>query len=274
MPYSKSVAVRCKLEDVKLISESIQWPTGGQCDDWYFMSLTRRSTEGILEVVSEQTKHTGISFFLCFEVIRIGQFVPEYATIAINLSLLQHYNLGTCRGPDKIGSRASPRASSSTWLAQDVHTPGQRWQECVCLHLQGCREVTRLVGEVEDLTKMTGSMNMMVTGQRLEEKGGETGDSVAALEEAEKEKCEGGMPPDNISTGEIRTEKETAGTIWTEERDSVLEIEVELGTKRRKSVGRRLTGRRYAQERRTLQRKNTRRTRRAQRENISSKGVL
>ena len=89
MPYSQSVEVRCKLEDVKLISGSIQWPTGGQCDDWHFMPLTRRSTEGILDVVSEQTKHTGISF-LCFDVILICQFVPEYAMLAINLSLLQH----------------------------------------------------------------------------------------------------------------------------------------------------------------------------------------
>ena len=37
------------------------------------------------------------------------------------------------------------------------------------------------------------------------------------------------MPPD-ISTGEFRTKKETAGTIWTEEMDSGLEIEVEQGT--------------------------------------------
>ena len=78
MPYSQSVAVRCKLEDVKLISGSIQWATGGQCGDWHFMPLTRRSTEGILDVVSEQTSH----------------------------------------GPDKIGSRAGPgpRAASCTWL--------------------------------------------------------------------------------------------------------------------------------------------------------------
>ena len=41
---------------------------------------------------SEQTKHTGISC-LCFEVILICQFVPEYATLAINLSLLQHSHL-------------------------------------------------------------------------------------------------------------------------------------------------------------------------------------
>ena len=28
--------------------------------------------------------------FLCFDAILICQFVPEYATLAINLSLLQH----------------------------------------------------------------------------------------------------------------------------------------------------------------------------------------
>ena len=33
-----------------------------------------------------------------------------------------------------------------------------------------------------------------------------------------------------ISIGEIRIEKETGGTIWTKERDSGLEIEVEQGT--------------------------------------------
>ena len=61
----------------------------------------------------------------------------------------------------------------------------------------------------------------------MEEKGGETGDRVAGLEEAEKEKCEGKIPPD---TWEIRTERETAGTIWTEEMNSGLEIEVDQGT--------------------------------------------
>ena len=54
----------------------------------------------------------------------------------------------------------------------------------------------------------------------MEEKGGETGDRVARMEEAEKEKCEREIPPD-ILTGEIRTEKETAGTIWTGERTVV-----------------------------------------------------
>ena len=52
---------------------------------------------------------------------------------------------------------------------------------------------------------------------------------MTGLEEDEKKNCEGEMPAD-ISTGEIRTEKETAGTIWTEEMDSGLEIEVEQGT--------------------------------------------
>ena len=104
-----------------------------------------------------------------------------------------------------------------------------------------------------------GSLKMMVTRQGVEGKGGDTGDRVAGLEEAEKEKCEGEMPP-TILTGEIRTEKETAGTAWTEERDSDLEIEVEQGTEGRTSVGILLTGRRYAQERRSLQYNNTRRT--------------
>ena len=33
-----------------------------------------------------------------------------------------HYNLGTSRGPDKIGSRAGPgpRAVSCTWLVLDI----------------------------------------------------------------------------------------------------------------------------------------------------------
>ena len=57
------------------------------------MSFRRRSTsEGILDVVSEQTKHTGIPF-LCYEEILLCPFVLEYATLAINRSLLQHSHL-------------------------------------------------------------------------------------------------------------------------------------------------------------------------------------
>ena len=73
---------------------------------------------------------------------------------------------------------------------------------------RGCREVARLDGEVEDFRKMIEIMKMMIMGQGVEEKGGETEDRVTGLEEDEKEKCEGEMPPD-LSTGEIRTEKET-----------------------------------------------------------------
>ena len=88
MPYSQSVGVRCKLEYVKLISGSIHWLTRSQCDVWHFVSFTRQSTsEWILDVVSEQTKHAGIPF-LCYEEILIYPFVLEYATLAINLSLL------------------------------------------------------------------------------------------------------------------------------------------------------------------------------------------
>ena len=48
-PYSPSVRVRCKMEDVKLISGSIRWLIRSQCDVWHFVSFARRSTsEGIL----------------------------------------------------------------------------------------------------------------------------------------------------------------------------------------------------------------------------------
>ena len=59
---------------------------------------------------------------------------------------------------------------------------------------RGCREGARLAGEVEYLRKIMDSMKMMVTGQGVEEKGGEIGDRVAGLEEDEKEKCEEEMP--------------------------------------------------------------------------------
>ena len=51
-----------------------------------------------------------------------------------------------------------------------------------------CREVERLVGEVEDLRHMMESMKRLVRGLGLEEKGEETGDRMAELGEAEK--CE------------------------------------------------------------------------------------
>ena len=46
-------------------------------------------------------------------------------------------------------------------------------------------------------------------------------DRVEGLEEAEKEKCEGVMAPDNSSTDENRNGKETAGRLSTEERDMI-----------------------------------------------------
>ena len=95
-----------------------------------------------------------------------------------------------------------------------------------------CREVTRLVGEVEDLRQMMESMKRIVKGLGLEEKGEETGDRVAELGEAE-EKCKGAMTPDNNSTEGNRKGKETAGRISSEEsedRDTVIESEVEYGT--------------------------------------------
>ena len=94
---------------------------------------------------------------------------------------------------------------------------------------KGCRDVTRLVGEVEDLRQMMKSMKRIVTGLGLEEKGEETGDRMAELEEAEK-KCEAAMTPYNNSTEGNRKGKKTAGSISTEDRDTVIESEVEHET--------------------------------------------
>ena len=52
---------------------------------------------------------------------------------------------------------------------------------------------------------------------------------MAELIEAE-EKCEGAMTPDNNSIEGNRKGKETAGRISSEDRDTVVEIEVEHGT--------------------------------------------
>ena len=69
---------------------------------------------------------------------------------------------------------------------------------------KGCREVTRLVGEVEDLRQMMESMKRIVTGRGLEEKGEETGDRMAELGEAEK--CEEVITPDNSTEEPERTD--------------------------------------------------------------------
>ena len=93
---------------------------------------------------------------------------------------------------------------------------------------KGCREVTRIVVEVEDIRQMMESMKRIVTGLGLEEKGEETRDRVAELEEAEK-KCEGAMTPDNSTEGN-RKGKKTAGSISSDDKDNVIESEVEHGT--------------------------------------------
>ena len=60
---------------------------------WHFMSFARRSmSERILDDISEQTKPTRIPL-VWYEEILICLFVQEYATLAINISLLQHSHL-------------------------------------------------------------------------------------------------------------------------------------------------------------------------------------
>ena len=49
-------------------------------------------SERILDDISVQTKLTRIPF-VCYEEILMCLFVLEYATLAINLSLLQHSHL-------------------------------------------------------------------------------------------------------------------------------------------------------------------------------------
>ena len=51
---------------------------------------------------------------------------------------------------------------------------------------KGCREVARFVGEVATLRYIMKIMKRIVTGQGVEEKGGESGDREAGLEESEK----------------------------------------------------------------------------------------
>ena len=96
---------------------------------------------------------------------------------------------------------------------------------------KGCREVARLVGEVEDIRQVLENMKRMITGQGLEEESGETGDQVAGWEETEeKEKCERVMTPGNILTEESRKGKETAERRSSEDRGTDIEMEGEHGT--------------------------------------------
>ena len=70
---------------------------------------------------------------------------------------------------------------------------------------------------------MMESMKRIVTGLGLEETGEETGDRMAELGEAEK--CEEVIKPENSTEGN-RKGKETAGSISSEDRDTVIESEV------------------------------------------------
>ena len=90
---------------------------------------------------------------------------------------------------------------------------------------KGCTEVTSLVGEVGYLRQIMESMKRMMTRQGLEEERGETEIQVARLDETEeKKKCERVMTPDNSSTEESRSGKETAERSSSEDRGTVIEI--------------------------------------------------
>ena len=96
---------------------------------------------------------------------------------------------------------------------------------------KGCREVSRLVGEVEDIRHVLETMKRVMTGQGLEEESGGTGDQVAGREETEeKEKCERVVTPGNILTKESRKGKETAERSSSEYRGTDIEMEGEHGT--------------------------------------------
>ena len=114
-------------------------------------------------------------------------------------------------------------ASCSSWVQFDSSGCTNSW---AC---DGCRAVASLIEGVEDLTQMMESMKRIVTGQGLEENREETGDRVAELGEAD-EKCEEAMTPDNNSTEENRKGNGTAGRNFSENSDTVIEIEIDNGT--------------------------------------------
>ena len=104
----------------------------------------------------------------------------------------------------------------SCWIQFDTSECTIPWAEMkgsIVFKCKGCTEVARLVGEVEYLRKMMGSLKRMVTGQGLEETSGETGGREAMLEEAEEsEKCVGEKTRDNSSTEESEVKKICSGT--------------------------------------------------------------
>ena len=118
-----------------------------------------------------------------------------------------------------IASRHLVCGTCSSWLQFDTLGCTIPWAEMkgsTVFKCKGYTEVARLVGEVEDLRKMVGSLKRMVTGQGLEETSGEIGDREATLKEAEdREKC----------VGETTTERSSS-----EDRDNDIEMEGEHGT--------------------------------------------
>ena len=88
---------------------------------------------------------------------------------------------------------------------------------------KGCRQASRLVGELSDLRQMMDSLKRRITGQGLEEENGETGEET-------EEKREPVMTPGNSLTEESRNGKETAERISPEDRGTDIEMEGEHGT--------------------------------------------
>ena len=79
-----------------------------------------------------------------------------------------------------IASRHLVCESCSCWVQFDTSGCTHSWTEMAggarVFTCRGCREVARLVAEVEYLRKMMERMNMMVMRQGVEETGGETED--------------------------------------------------------------------------------------------------
>ena len=134
-----------------------------------------------------------------------------------------------------IASRHLVCGTCSSWVSFDSSGCTNSWAEmrggtCV-FTCKGCREVSRLVGEVEDIRHVLETTKRMITGQGLKEESGETGNQVAGREETEeKEKCERVMPPGNILTKVSRKGKETAERSSSEDRGTDIEMEGGHGT--------------------------------------------
>ena len=123
-----------------------------------------------------------------------------------------------------IASRHLVCGTCSSWLQFDTLGCTIPWAEMkgsTVFKCNGCTEVARLVGEVEDRRKMVESLKRMVTGQGLEETSGETGDREATLKEAEeREKCVGEKTAERSSSEDRDNDIEMEGEHGTEEEDT------------------------------------------------------